>query len=103
MTRTTNRVTRGSVPAGIAQVRQTLALPDLQLSHVTVFTDRAELVRTITPVFKAGEIVEVLLENVSSAIDRDSVRYVVLKRFISRQCGLRRNFMYGMSRVWLAR
>ena len=65
---------RGNVPAGIAQVRQTIALPDLQLSHVTVFTDRAELVRTITPVFKAGEIVEMLFENVSSAIEKDSVR-----------------------------
>nr|CDS26870.1 expressed conserved protein [Hymenolepis microstoma] len=65
---------RGNAPAGIAQVRQTLALPDLQLSHVTVFTDRAELVRTITPVFKAGEIVEMLFENVSSAIDKDSIR-----------------------------
>ncbi|VDD74064.1 unnamed protein product [Mesocestoides corti] len=69
-----NRGGRGNAPAGIAQVRQTLALPDLQLGHVTVFTDRAELVRTITPVFKAGEIVEMLFENVSSAIDKDSIR-----------------------------
>ncbi|VDO05079.1 unnamed protein product [Rodentolepis nana] len=69
-----SREGRGNAPAGIAQVRQTLALPDLQLSHVTVFTDRAELVRTITPVFKAGEIVEMLFENVSSAIDKDSIR-----------------------------
>lgn len=65
---------RGNAPSGIAQVRQTLALPDLQLSHVTVYTDRAELVRTITPIFKAGEIVEMLFENVSSAIDKDSIR-----------------------------
>ncbi|VUZ42798.1 unnamed protein product [Hymenolepis diminuta] len=69
-----SREGRGNAPAGIAQVRQTLALPDLQLSHVTVYTDRAELVRTITPVFKAGEIVEMLFENVSSAIDKDSIR-----------------------------
>lgn len=65
---------RRDAPAGIAQVRQTLALPDLQLNHVTVYTDRAELCRTITPVFKAGEIVEVLFDNVTSAIDKDSVR-----------------------------
>lgn len=65
---------RGNVTSGIAQIRQNLALPDLQLSHVTVFTDRAELVRTITPVFKAGEIVEMVFENVSSAIEKDSVR-----------------------------
>uniref|UniRef100_A0A0X3PE15 Protein F37C4.5 n=1 Tax=Schistocephalus solidus TaxID=70667 RepID=A0A0X3PE15_SCHSO len=65
---------RNSGPAGIAQVRQTLALPDLQLNHVTVFTDRAELCRSITPVFKAGEIVEMLFENISSALDKDSIR-----------------------------
>lgn len=69
-----NKEGRGNATAGLAQVRQTLALPDLQLSHVTVFTDRAELVRTITPVFKAGEIVEMLFENVSTAIDKDSIR-----------------------------
>ncbi|EUB55257.1 hypothetical protein EGR_09890 [Echinococcus granulosus] len=74
MNRGGNREGRGNTPAGLAQVRQTLALPDLQLSHVTVFTDRAELVRTITPVFKAGEIVEMLFENVSTAIDKDSIR-----------------------------
>ncbi|TPP58324.1 Protein F37C4.5 [Fasciola gigantica] len=58
----------------LERIRQVYKMSECQMAHLTVFMDRALVCRRIRPRFNACEITEVLFENLSPAIDKDSIR-----------------------------
>ncbi len=54
--------------------RQTFSMKSLVCDKVVVFTDRAEVRRTLKLILNEGEN-EIVISNVANLIDQDSVRY----------------------------
>lgn len=67
----------------VLPVKKEMYMKDCPVKNVTIFTDRAEVNRLIDLDLPKGKV-EVLLKNLPSCVDEDSIRYLINNRFLFR-------------------